>query len=338
VLGCSRCYKIKLMEQNLGMTVLDQATTRSLIDFPGLIESAEVAFTAQATGLASTPAYINLPIGEHFAHYKAGYLKGSKYFAMKYSGGFWANPDYGLPVDFGYVILHAAQTGKPEIMFADGGLITDYRTAAAGAVAAKYASRENSAVVGVIGTGMQARLQAEALPYVRPDIRTVRVWGRNPDHLKLYVDEMSVKLPNITFLGVPTAMEAATGVDILITATFSREPIVKALWIMPGTHITAVGACAPYMQEHEPAVLTKADKIYADSIEKCASDGELHHALGEKTIAREKITGELGQLILGTAPGRVTDQEITFVDLVGLGIQDATAAEYLLQKYISSKA
>jgi ornithine cyclodeaminase/alanine dehydrogenase-like protein (mu-crystallin family) len=318
------------------LTIIDSKTTRALMDFPGLIESAERAFVAQAQGKASAPAYINMPIGENFAHYKAGYIAGSAYFAVKYSGGFWGNEKLQLPVDYGYVVVHSAKTGKPEVMFWDGGAITDYRTAAAGAVASKYASRENSTIVGVIGTGIQARLQVEALMYVRPKLTTVKIWGRNAEHVAAYISEMSKKFPKLKYVACDKPENAVTGVDIVITVTPSREPIVKANWIDKGTHITAIGACAPYMQEHEPQVLAVADKIYVDSIEKCSHDGELHHALDEKVISPEKITGELGNLISHTIPGRQSNEEITFVDLVGLGIQDATAAEYLLKKHRSS--
>jgi len=148
---------------------------------------------------------------------------------------------------------------------------------------------------------------------------------------------MKVKLPGLKYTNCDKPEDAVRNVDILITAIPSRLPIVKADWISPGTHVTALGAVAPYMQEHEAIVFRKADLIYADSIEKCAIDGEIHHALEEKVLTKDQITGELGQLILGIIPGRANDEQITFVDLVGLGIQDATAAEYLYRKYFKNQ-
>jgi ornithine cyclodeaminase len=320
----------------LPFPILDKEATLSLIDFPGMIFSAEDAFISQSQGIASPPGYINMPIGENFAHYKAGYKLGSTTFAIKYSGGFWGNAKNHLPVDYGYVIVHDAETGKPTVMFCDEGTITDYRTAAAGAVAAKYASNVDATHVGIIGTGVQAHLQLEALLFVRPSIQTVTVWGHTPDHVGAYVTDMKKKLPQLTYQACSTPKEASSHVDILITATPSRSPIVQSEWISPGTHITAVGACAPYMQEHDPKTLAKATYLFVDSIEKASMDGEIHHGLDAGTITRALITGELGDLIRGTVHGRSSQSDITFVDLVGLGIQDATAAAYLYTKYLAS--
>jgi len=318
--------------------IVDRATTLQLMDFPGLISSAERAFVAQSNGQASPPQYINMPVGDqHFAHWKAGYIRGGQVFSVKYSGGFWANPDKGLPVDFGYVIVHDAETGRPEVMFLDQGAITDYRTAAAGAVASKYLSRENSKTVGVIGTGMQAFMQVEALLHVRPAIKQVKVWGRNRDHVQIYIDRVKNKLPKMAVTAAEHPSQAIADSDIVITATASRQPIVMPEWIVPGMHITAVGACTPYMQEHDPRVLAKVNRIFADSIEKCLQDGELHHAVDDNVISQDQITGELGSVISGNLPGRTSETDITFVDLVGLGVQDTTAAEMLMNKLLGMK-
>ncbi len=319
----------------LPFPILDKETTLSLMDFPGLIQSAEDAFVAQSTGTAAPPEYINMPIGENFAHYKAGYALGSEIFVVKYSGGFWGNARNGLPVDYGYVIVHDAETGKPIMMFLDEGTITDYRTAAAGAVASKYASNPKSSTVGIIGTGIQAHLQLEALMHVRPTIQTVKIWGRDPEKVTAYISDMTKKIPSLTFISCDNPECACSHVDILLTAIPSREPIITSEWIMPGTHITAVGACAPYMQEHDPKTLARATYLYVDSIKKASIDGETHHALDTQTITSASITGELGDLILAKIPGRQSETDITFVDLVGLGIQDATAAQYLLSKVSS---
>lgn len=302
------------------------------MDFPGLINSSSLAFRSFSEGKSSLPAYINIPLGNKFIHYKAGYRKGSRYFVIKYSGGFWGNAKKGLPVDYGYVIVHLSKTGEPIFMFYDLGAITDYRTAAAGALTCKLLSRKDSKVVGVIGSGIQARLEIEALLHVRPNIHKVKIWGRTPSHVTKYINEMSKRFNKVNFSKCDKPEDAVSGVDILLTVSASNSPIVKAEWVSKGTHITAVGACAPTMQEHYPGVLKAADKLYADSIEKCSSDGEINHALKAGDITAKKITGEIGQLILKKIPGREKHDEITFVDLVGLGIQDATAAEYLLSK------
>jgi ornithine cyclodeaminase/alanine dehydrogenase-like protein (mu-crystallin family) len=320
----------------MSLKIIDRQQTLDLVDFPGFIKSASIAFESFSEGKTSTPAYINIPLGDNFIHYKAGYRKKSDYFVMKYSGGFWGNAEKDLPVDYGYVMVHLSETGEPVYMFYDLGAITDYRTAAAGALSCKLLSREDSEVVGVIGSGIQARLQLEALLHVRSNIKLVKVWGRTAEHVDDYVCEMSTKFKEIDFNKCVAPEEAVRGVDILLTVTAAKTPIVKAEWVSQGTHITAIGACTPIMQEHYPDVLKKADKLFADSIEKASEDGEVHHAIDAGEITKNDISGEIGQLVLEEVPARESDKEITFVDLVGLGIQDATAAEYLLEKLSES--
>lgn len=313
------------------MKILNHQETLQLLDFPGLIDSAELAYKSHSSSNSAPSHYINMAIGKDFAHYKAGYRIGSDHFVVKYSGGFWTYTKPDDDLDLGYLIVHSARTGEPLIMFLDKGLITDYRTAAAGAFTSKLLARENIKRVGVIGTGVQAHLQIEALSHVR-NFEEVKVWGRNPDNVRKYVKDMSLKLPKVKFIGVDSTEQAVRGVDILITTTYADKPVVKSDWIEKGMHIVAVGACGPEMQEHEPETLKLADKLYVDSIEKASVDGELHHGLECGLVKKEHVTGEVGDVILGKVPGRESDDEITFVDLVGIGIQDATAAEYLMGK------
>lgn len=311
------------------MKILNRDETLELIDFPGLIKTAEEAYSIQSSGTQKSAYYINMPITkEDFAHYKAGFKPESKYFVLKYSGGFWSN---GGDNSYGYVLVHDSSTGEPLYIFQDNDTITNYRTAAAGAFTSKLLSNENSHRVGLIGTGIQARLQIEALTYVR-DIDSVKVWGRNEEKVALYIKEMSEKFPNITFTACQSPEEATKDVDILITATYSDKPIIKAEWIKSGMHIAAVGACGPEMQEFDSEAISVASKVYVDSIDKASLDGELHHALEEGGFQISDLTGELGDVVNGKVKGRENQDEITFADIVGLGIQDATAAEYLLGK------
>ena len=126
------------------------------------------------------------------------------------------------------------------------------------------------------------------------------------------------------------------GADLVITVTPSRAPLVKASWLKKGVHITAVGSDGPEKQELEPEVLAAADLIYCDSVKQCTRLGEVHHALEKKIITRGKISGELGDIILGRKPGRFDDEQITVADLTGLGAQDAAAAALIYRKALSS--
>ena len=213
----------------------------------------------------------------------------------------------------------------------DKGLTTDYRTAAAGAYTSRLLAKNDSKKVGVIGTGIQAHLQIEVLSYVFK-FEEVHIWGRDPSKVEAYIIDMKELLPEVDFIKADSPKDASSNVDILITTTYATSPIVKSEWISSGTHIVAVGACGPEMQEHEVEVLLNSDKVYVDSIEKASLDGELHHVLEQGRSVSEAVHGELGDVILGKVTGRERNDEITFVDLVGLGIQDATAAEYMMSQ------
>ncbi|MCA9382132.1 ornithine cyclodeaminase family protein [Candidatus Dojkabacteria bacterium] len=311
------------------MKIINKEETLGLIDFPGLIKTAEEAYSIQSSGTQKSAYYINMPINKgDFAHYKVGFKPESKYFVLKYSGGFWSN---GGDNSYGYVIVHDSSTGEPLYMFQDNDTITNYRTAAAGAFTSKLLSNEDSHRVGLIGTGIQARLQIEALTHVR-NIDTVKVWGRNEEKVDIYVEEMQAKFPKIKFVKCQNPEEATIETDILVTVTYSDKPIIMPEWLKPGMHIAAVGACGPEMQEFDSKAMSVASKVYVDSIDKAALDGELHHALEDGGFKLSDLTGELGEVVNGKVKGREGQDEITFADLVGLGIQDATAAEYLLSK------
>lgn len=307
-----------------------------------IIKEVETGFAQLSKGEALSPPFINFPTeGMHgkegHVHFKSGYVKGDNYFVFKYSAGFWGNKEEGIPVDTGFFMVFDAKTGTPVATIEGGDFtLTDYRTAAAGAVAAKWLSGKASSRVGIIGNGVQAKLQLIALAKVRP-IKEIKVWGRNPEHVSSYVDWMSKKLPNLNFTKCEKIKDAAGDVDILVTATPSSKPIIFPEWISPGTHITGVGACGPTMQELDAKVFgLPGVKIYADSVEACATNGDIHHALEEKVITRAEIKGDLGDVITGKIEGRTSDKDITITDLVGLGVQDAKIGNWFYNK-ISSK-
>lgn len=309
-----------------------------------IIREVETGFAQLSKGEAVSPPFINFStpglagIRGH-VHFKAGYVEGDDYFVFKYSGGFWGNKEAGVTgsPDSGFFMIFDARTGQPVAMIEGGDFtLTDYRTAAAGAVAAKWLSRKESSRVGIIGNGVQAKLQLIALEKIRP-INEVKVWGRNPEHVSSCVDWMSGKLPNLNLTKCGKIEEAVHDVDILVTATPSSKPIVFPEWVSRGTHITGVGACGPTMQELDAKVFgLPGVRIYADSVEACAINGDIHHALEENVITRAQIKGDLGDVINGEIKGRTSDNDITITDLVGLGVQDAKIGNWFYKK-ISSK-
>ena len=126
--------------------------------------------------------------------------------------------------------------------------------------------------------------------------------------------------------------EAMAGADIVVTATASRQPLVRAEWLAPGMHLTAVGSDQPDKQELHPEVLVRADRLVADSRPQCLRLGEIHHAVAQGVIHEEDIDAELGEIAAGLKPGRRRADEITVCDLTGVGVQDVAAANVVLDR------
>ncbi|MBD8588842.1 cyclodeaminase [Peribacillus castrilensis] len=255
---------------------------------------------------------------------KTAYVKGKDMFAIKVSSGFFNNYKLGLPSGNGLMMLISTQTGIPQSLLLDNGYLTEVRTAAAGAIAAKYLSRENIATVGVIGAGSQARFQVRALKLIR-DFKKILVYARSTDRAKKYAEDMAAEI-GIEVQVMDNAEQVVRNSDLIITTTPSKEPIIKAEWLHPGLHITAMGSDAEHKQELEAEVLVRADKLVCDTKAQCSRLGELHHALDSGLLTKESSIIELGQLTLKELRGRENDGEITVCDLTGTGVQDTAIA------------
>jgi len=316
--------------------VLREPEIRRLLDPASCLVAVEDAFSAYATGGASLPAVINLDVEESRGeiHVKAGHLRGTPHYAVKIASGFYDNPALGLPQNDGLVLVFDAKTGVPAALLFDNGFITEQRTGAAGAVAAKHLARRDARVVGVVGCGSQARFQLESLALVRP-FTEARIYGRRPERARACADELAGHpgMPKGCRLrAVAEVREAVEGADIVVTVTPSREPLVRAEWLAPGTHITAVGSDGPDKQELHNNVLTLADLIVADSRAQCLRLGEIHHAVASGAIPESRITCELGEITSGARPGRRSEGEISVCDLTGVGVQDVAAAALVLAR------
>jgi ornithine cyclodeaminase len=305
---------------------------KRLVSLKEAIRAVEDAFAAYNSGRAVLPGVINLdlPAFQGEVHVKAAYIEGEDYYVIKIASGFYRNPELGLPVGNGLMQVFEARTGQLAAILFDRGYLTELRTAAAGAVAARYLARSAIDKVAVIGSGFQARFQLRALAEVR-NFKQVAVWSRQPENVRRYIEEMSAVFPGVAFLQAESAEGAVREADLVITATPSRQPIVRAEWLKLGVHITAMGSDGPEKQELYPEVLARADRLFCDSVAQCRRLGEVHHALEAGLIDEKKITGELGEIILGRKPGRQADHEVTVADLTGLGVQDAAMAGLFLR-------
>jgi ornithine cyclodeaminase len=315
--------------------VLHEREIRALLDPASCIAAVERALAIYATGGAELPDVIHLDVPAYRGevHIKAGYLHGGAYYAVKMASGFPENPAAGLSPGNGMVTVFDARTGAPAAVLLDSGYVTDLRTAGAGAVAAKYLARDTIDTVGVIGTGIQARLQLQLLAQVRP-FRSVQIWGRRPDAASECVRDLTCSgvLPRgCAVSSVPSVEAAVLDADVVFTVTASRAPLVRAAWLRKGSLVVAVGADGADKQELDVDVIGSADRVVADSLAQCRRIGEIHHALESGVLDVSRVS-ELGAIIGGAAPGRCSPDEKIVCDLTGVGVQDVAAASLVVQR------
>jgi ornithine cyclodeaminase len=310
--------------------VIREADVRAALDMPSLIDAMGHAFEAYSGGRAELPAviHLNVPESRGEIHVKAGHLHGAPRYAIKVASGFYGSnePAYG-----GLVMVFDASDGRLDALLLDRGYLTDARTAAAGGLVARLLAPAAVGTVAVLGTGHQARYQLDALAAVRPFER-VRLWGRNEDRARACVDDLRDRgLPTDDVEAVETPEEAIRDADVVVTCTASTEALVRAEWLRPGAHVTAVGSDGPAKQELDPGVLARADVVAVDSRDQCARLGELHHALDANVIDVDGVV-EIGDIVAGRHPGRTSEDQLTVADLTGVGVQDVAAAALVLER------
>ena len=282
--------------------------------------------------IAYSAGRAQLPPVQHFAFaaangdccVKSGHVEGESLFAVKVSSGFYDNR--GLPSNQGLVLCFCARTGAPLALLRDEGWLTAWRTALAGRLAARVLAPSRVEAIGIVGTGLQARLQLRALQAVTP-CRDAWVWGRSETELAAFAAEFNRGLPcaDHTGRGAASARLPADRHLHAVQPAHSASRLAAA-----GDHVTAVGADAAGKQELALELVAGADRIVVDSVAQCAAYGEVSHALAAGLLERERLA-ELGRLLAGEQPGRQSEDEITLADLTGLAVQDAQIAKCVLE-------
>src|SRR5829696_9268256 len=304
--------------------IFDERAIRGVITPAGAVSVIRDAFRLDGEGKTNVPPVINLEIasarGEF--HIKTAHIEGVRHIAVKIASGFYDNAAKGLPTGSGLIALFDAETGLPAALLLDNGYLTDVRTGAAGAVAADVLAPAGVVTVGVIGSGVQARHQVRCLRVVR-EFSRVLAWSPTRLHLEKYRADMAAEGVTVDLAGGP--QEVCDAADVLVVATPARVPIVRAEWLRPGMHVTALGSDAPGKQELDAACLSKADLVVVDRLAQCASFGELKHALDAALMSSREVA-ELGDIVAGNRPGRVSREQLTIADLTGVGFQDTAIA------------
>ncbi|MCR6670667.1 ectoine utilization protein EutC [Devosia ginsengisoli] len=315
------------------ITILTETMLRQLVPLDlEAIACVEDAFHALATKPVVMPPILRLDIAEARGEVdvKTAYVPGIDSFAIKISPGFFDNPKLGLPSVNGLMVLLSAHTGLVEALLLDNGYLTDIRTSAAGAVAARHLARADASTAAIIGAGAQARLQLAALCLVRP-IRRAMLWSRDRAKAEKLAADI-VAQHGIAVSVSDTAEAAVAEADVIVTTTPSSTPLIRAEWLRPGQHLTAMGSDAEHKNEIDPAAVARADLYVPDSLAQTRLLGELHHAIGAGLVTPNRDFAALGSIIAGQADGRTSPTQITFADLTGTGVQDTAIATLARQR------
>jgi ornithine cyclodeaminase/alanine dehydrogenase-like protein (mu-crystallin family) len=285
---------------------------RALVTPADALEAVRSAFVRLEAGEATLPPIMDFVFDGGEAHVKGAWLRGDPYWAVKAATGFAGRGASGVSV------VLSALDGQLAAVVMDGGLLTELRTAAAGALAASLLARESVSQVCVVGAGGQARFQVEALLGVRRVERVV-VWARRPAAASACADELNARL-GVCASAADDLEAAVRGSDLVVTVTPSTSPLIRSGWLAPGTHLTAIGSDMPGKQEVEAGVLRGADLVVADSPAVARVNGELQHA------------GDVDAVALGLLPRRGDPDDVTVCDLVGIGVQDAAVASVVVSR------
>lgn len=312
---------------------IEQLVTVDAITFAAVRD----AYAAISDGRANVPpvGYLGFPEANGDCHIKFGHIAGDDVFVVKIAAGFYDNPGRGLPSSTGLVLVFSARTGQIQALLNDEGYLTDLRTGLGGAVATFALCRPDARKFLIVGSGTQAYWLARAIQLMAPANAQIAIWGRKPERAK----ELALKLEKID-LTAQVALDLAIAcrtADVIITTTPASFPLILAEWVLPGCHITAIGADSPGKQELETALVVKASVRVADMLSQSLDHGEFATASAQGLISPADCV-ELGAVLTGKASGRTSSDDITIADLTGVATQDIAMARTVLARATAKAA
>ena len=314
------------------MLIVDRSRIEEILAGLDLLPLIEDAFRGYSAGRAIVPPVGELLLERGEVHIKYGAIVGDDYYVIKVASGFYENPSLGLASSNGLMLVFRQATGEPEAVLLDEGHLTDVRTAAAGAVAARLLAPPKVERIGVLGTGVQARLQlAQLAPLF--ETRQVVAWSRNRERLDEYRSALAEDGWDVVAAESPAGVAAVA--QLIVTTTPSTEPLLHAADIRPGTHITTIGSDTIEKQELGADVLALADVVVADSLEQCRTRGEIARAAAEGAIDFARVV-ELGLVLAGEAAGRTSADQISVFDSTGVAVQDIAIATAVVEAVTAS--
>ena len=318
------------------MLVLSRSDLRQLVPMRDAVELMKTAFRELSEGRAEAPVRTAVVVDENASAMlmMPGFVPAAKALGFKVVNYFPGNPAKGLPTINAIVCLIDSETGEP-LGIMEGGYVTSLRTGAVSGAASDFMARPDSKTLVVIGAGVQGVTQAAAVCSVRPIERIIAV-DQRPEQLERYRTMVAADWPEIAGMVETTTDPAAAlaDADIVCTATTSHAPVFSDEDIRPGTHINAVGAFTPDMQEIPPATVARAHIVIDNLDAILAEAGDLLKPLNDGLIEQSQFETELGHLVSGAAIGRANDQEITFFKSVGNAVQDVVVARHAVDQAI----
>jgi ornithine cyclodeaminase/alanine dehydrogenase-like protein (mu-crystallin family) len=317
-----------------GLLVVGGADVRRALPMADCIAAVDRAMSSFSGGGAVVPlrTVMLLPDGRNFFGVMPGYLHDPRGLGAKILTVYPDNPKHGMPSHVGLVALFDAEKGIP-LAVMDAAEITAIRTAAASAVATRALARHDAAHLAILGTGEQAVTHLEAVSLVRT-LRSVRIWGRSADKAEQFAKEQGARL-SLRIEVSKTAEDAVKGSDIICTVTSSREPVLSGAWLARGTHVNLVGASRIFAREADDEVVTMA-RFFVDSRTSARAEaGELKHAMDAGLVSESHILGEIGEVLGGKVPGRLSTHDVTVYKSLGVAAQDLAAARVIYDRAVS---
>jgi ornithine cyclodeaminase/alanine dehydrogenase-like protein (mu-crystallin family) len=312
--------------------IVSVAELRAHVRFEDLIEPVAAAFRESSAGLGANGLVVMFPLEQldrGDVYVKTGTLQGHAVFIVKVSPWFAANVERGT-AQGGFIGVFDSHTGHTIALLNEEHYLSDIRTAAAGALAARALAPGSVQTASVLGAGVQAYWQTLALHRERP-FKTLLIWARNTDKALALKNRLTEDLPGVELRIEAELEHVVRSADALICATQSREPLVRGKWLREGQHITAVGADDPSKCELDVSVLRRA-RVFVDALDTSAANGDVHRAIISGQYQLAEVTGEIGEVLAGTKIGRTSPSNITVAKFVGIGAQDLAAAEASLTR------
>jgi alanine dehydrogenase len=305
--------------------VVSQSEVRRLLPMAECIAVMEEALSALARGQALLPLrqVLMLPEGQGAFAAMPGQLSEPAALGIKVITVFPGNHGTEYDSHQGAVLLF--DTGRGRLLaIMDASSITALRTAAVSAVATRALSRADARTLALLGSGVQAATHLEAIALVRPLTR-VRVWSRDPAHVRRFVEREQAR-HGLEIVAATSARDAVADADVVCTVTSSREPVLEGAWLREGAHVNAVGASVRTSRELDTAAVARA-RVFVDRRESAWNEaGDLLVPRAEGAIGEDHVQAELGELLVGGAPGRRSAEEVTLFKSLGLAIEDVASA------------